>query len=199
MSAAASHRHVDRPTGTPQDAPVPGNSRLHLAHLTHRHDGTHVVTDALPSATADRALRDRRYVISQTLRLCCFLAATLLPLPLPARLALIAASVALSWAAVVAANAGPARVRRRVPVALVPTPGTRGGHDAQPGPRYQRESLRYRLRWNVAYALLQVYGPAQLGGDADPRTQMLVQRAAHRLPQAAPAALPPVAPRRRQP
>lgn len=43
-----------------------------------------------------------------------------------------------------------------------------------------RERLLYRLRWRLRYALLQVYGPAQLGSGDDPREQMLRDREDHR-------------------
>lgn len=158
-------------------------------HLPHRHEGTYVVTNALPSGTADRDLRKRRYVISQAVRLCCFLGAVLLPLPMLARLALMAASIALPWGAVIAANAGPARIRQRInippavelPQAADSTPtaddGTRAA--SRPGRPQKHESVWYRLRWRVSYALLQAYGPAQLSGDSDPRQQMLTERTNH--------------------
>jgi len=44
----------------------------------------------------------------------------------------------------------------------------------------QRESLRYRISWRLSFALLQIYGPAQLGSGNDPREQMLRDREDHR-------------------
>ncbi len=177
----------DATTGAPDARTARPQRRL---HLPHRHDGTYVVTSALPGRTADRDLRTRRYVISQAVRLCCFLAAALLPLPMLARLALMAASIVLPWGAVIAANAGPARSRRRInvlpttelpqaassaPTADTGTPTARGADTAQ-----KRESAWYRLRWRMSYALLQAYGPAQLSGGNDPRQQMLTERTDHR-------------------
>ena len=183
MTAAPSRRRLDAPARSPVDGTPRAHSRL---HLPRRNDGTHALTSALPSRAADRDLRTRRYVISQTVRLCCFLAAALLPLPMLARLALMAASIALPWAAVIAANAGPARIRQRVNV-LPPQPADPGSaaSTARSG-----ESLLYRLRWRMSYALLQTYGPAELSRNDDPRQQMLTDRANHMKSVPADPALP---------
>jgi hypothetical protein len=73
-----------------------------------------VITAALPSATSDRHTRMRRYVLSQACRVVCFVAAVAAPLPLLGRMVLIALSIILPWGAVVAANAGPARINPRM-------------------------------------------------------------------------------------
>ncbi len=84
-----------------------GRRRLHLPGGP---DPTFVITAALPSATSDRHTRMRRYVLSQAVRVLCFIAAVVAPLPLLGRMILIALSIVLPWGAVVAANAGPARI-----------------------------------------------------------------------------------------
>ncbi len=66
-----------------------------------------VVTSAGLSGTADRKLRQRRYVITQAIRVSCFVLAVALPVPLWAKLVLIVGAFTLPWIGVVAANAGP--------------------------------------------------------------------------------------------
>ena len=73
-----------------------------------------VVTNAGLSGTDDRELRERRYILSQGLRMVCFLLAVVLPVPLWAKLLLMVGAFALPWMGVVAANAGPTVQRRRV-------------------------------------------------------------------------------------
>jgi threonine/homoserine/homoserine lactone efflux protein len=80
-----------------------------------------VVTSAGRSGTADRRLRQRRYAQTQALRLLCFILAVALPVPLWAKLVLIAGAFVLPWLGVVAANAGPAVERTRT-TALVERP-----------------------------------------------------------------------------
>jgi hypothetical protein len=72
---------------------------------------TFVVTTAGMSGSDDRRLRQRRYLITQVVRLCCFVLAVALPVPLWAKLLLIVGAFALPWMGVVAANGGPIRER----------------------------------------------------------------------------------------
>lgn len=39
-------------------------------------------------------------------------------------------------------------------------------------PRHERYGWFWRLRWNLEYGLLQVYGPAHLDDSRDPRVEM---------------------------
>ncbi len=73
-----------------------------------------LVTTAGLSAAEDRRGRTRRYLISQGIRVACVLLAVLLPVAPVWKIGFIAASIILPWFGVVAANAGPARDRRRV-------------------------------------------------------------------------------------
>jgi hypothetical protein len=72
-----------------------------------------VVTSAGMSGTEDRELRERRYAITQALRMLCFLLAVFLPVPLWLKLVFVAGAFALPWMGVVAANAGPTKERAR--------------------------------------------------------------------------------------
>jgi hypothetical protein len=81
-----------------------------------------VVTTAGRSGSEDRRLRQRRYARTQAVRLVCFLLAVSLPVPVWAKLALIAGALVLPWMGVVAANAGPALDRRQRSEALVERP-----------------------------------------------------------------------------
>lgn len=80
-----------------------------------------VVTSARMSHTDDIALRQRRYVMTQSLRVVCVIAAVMLPVPLFWKGVLMVGAVALPWFGVVMANAGPT-VRRRRRTALVERP-----------------------------------------------------------------------------
>jgi hypothetical protein len=73
------------------------------------------------SHTEDLALRQRRYVIMQSLRIFCVITATLLPVGLAWKGVLILGAVALPWFGVVMANAGPTVSRKRK-TALVDRP-----------------------------------------------------------------------------
>lgn len=73
-----------------------------------------LVTTAGLSELEDRRQRTRSYLISQGIRVVCVLLAVALPVPPVWKLGLIAASIALPWFGVIAANAGPALDRRRV-------------------------------------------------------------------------------------
>jgi hypothetical protein len=72
-----------------------------------------VVTSAGLSGTEDRKLRQRRYAITQAIRVSCFVLAVALPVPLWAKLILIVGAFTLPWMGVVAANAGPTVQRGR--------------------------------------------------------------------------------------
>jgi hypothetical protein len=80
-----------------------------------------VVTTAGRSGSEDRRLRQRRYARTQAVRLVCFLLAVALPVPVWAKLVLIAGALVLPWLGVVAANAGPSVDRTRT-TALVDRP-----------------------------------------------------------------------------
>lgn len=82
-------------------------------HSSHGSSPVTVVTTARRSHTDDIALRQRRYVLMQSLRVVCVLLATLLPVALAWKGLLILGAVALPWFGVVMANAGPTVQRRR--------------------------------------------------------------------------------------
>ncbi|MCW2584522.1 MAG: hypothetical protein JWN55_38 [Frankiales bacterium] len=82
---------------------------------------TVLVTSAGRSGTEDRRLRQRRYLITQAIRIACFVLAVALPVPLWAKLVLIVGAFTLPWMGVVAANAGPT-VERHRPMATVDRP-----------------------------------------------------------------------------
>ena len=95
-----------------------------------------VVTSAGLSHTDDMRLRLRRYAWTQAARITCFVLAVTLPVPLIARLLLIAGAVALPWMGVVAANAGPVVSRTKpspAPVMPLRPPG-------YSGPKHQHET-----------------------------------------------------------
>ena len=72
-----------------------------------------VVTTAGRSHTDDLGLRQRRYLLTQSVRVACLLLAATLPVPLLAKGALLVGAVVLPYFGVVMANAGPARDRRQ--------------------------------------------------------------------------------------
>lgn len=78
----------------------------------------HSVTSAGLSHTDDIALRQRRYVITQSARIVCVVLAALLPVSLPLKGVFMAGAVMLPWFGVVMANAGPTRSRAHVPSAM---------------------------------------------------------------------------------
>ena len=92
--------------------------QLHSRSHTSGSPAVTVVTSAGMSHTDDIALRQRRYVLMQSMRLACVVLATLLPVALAWKGVLILGAVALPWFGVVMANAGPT-VRRKGPNALV--------------------------------------------------------------------------------
>ncbi len=90
-----------------------------------RHDrssgGITVVTSAGRSHSEDIDLRQRRYVITQSIRILCVVLAAALPVPLEWKGLLLGGAIALPWFGVVMANAGPAVGRARK-TALVARP-----------------------------------------------------------------------------
>lgn len=80
-----------------------------------------VVTSAGLSHTDDIALRQRRYVMTQSVRIVCVILATALPVPLIYKGLLLLGAIALPWFGVVMANAGPT-VHRRKETALRGSP-----------------------------------------------------------------------------
>ncbi len=72
-----------------------------------------IVTSAGRSHSEDIALRQRRYVLTQSLRIVCVLLAALLPVSLAWKGVFMAGAVLLPWFGVVMANAGPTVGRRR--------------------------------------------------------------------------------------
>ena len=72
-----------------------------------------VVTSAHLSHTDDIAIRQRRYILTQSTRIACVVLATLLPVPLIWKGVFILGAVALPWFGVVMANAGPTVSRRQ--------------------------------------------------------------------------------------
>ena len=83
-----------------------------------------IVTSAGLSHSEDISLRQRRYVISQSVRIACVLLAVVLPVALPWKGLLLVGAIALPWFGVVMANAGPTRERAQATALLarpVPT------------------------------------------------------------------------------
>ena len=74
---------------------------------------TVTVTTARLSHTDDIALRERRYVATQMVRVVCVVLGVALPVPVPVKLLLFLGAVCLPWFGVVMANAGPTVSRRR--------------------------------------------------------------------------------------
>ena len=65
------------------------------------------VTTARMSHTQDLALRQRRYVLTQAVRIVCVILGVAVPAPLPIRMLLFSGAIFLPWFGVVMANAGP--------------------------------------------------------------------------------------------
>lgn len=65
------------------------------------------ITSAGLSHTDDIALRQRRYVQTQAVRILCVILATTLPVPVVWKFLFILGAVVLPWFGVVMANAGP--------------------------------------------------------------------------------------------
>ena len=72
-----------------------------------------VVTAARMSHTDDISLRQKRYVITQSVRIACVVLATMLPVSLFWKGVFMLGALALPWFGVVMANAGPTVSRRR--------------------------------------------------------------------------------------
>lgn len=81
-----------------------------------------VVTTAGRSHSADIDLRQRRYLITQSVRIVCVVLAVALPVPVFWKAAFILGAVALPWFGVVMANAGPTARSRSERNALVARP-----------------------------------------------------------------------------
>ncbi len=72
-----------------------------------------LVTTAGRSHSDDIALRQRRYVMTQSVRIVCVVLAAFLPVPVAWKGVLILGAVLLPWFGVVMANAGPTVGRSR--------------------------------------------------------------------------------------
>ena len=72
-----------------------------------------VVTSAHLSHTDDITLRQRRYVLTQSVRIACVVLATMLPVALAWKGLLVLGAIGLPWFGVVMANAGPTVSRKR--------------------------------------------------------------------------------------
>ena len=72
-----------------------------------------VVTAAGRSHSEDIVVRQRRYLMTQSVRVACLLLAAVLPVPLAVKGVFILGAVVLPYFGVVMANAGPSRDRRR--------------------------------------------------------------------------------------
>jgi hypothetical protein len=73
------------------------------------------------SHTDDISLRQRRYVITQSVRIACVVLATMLPVSLVWKGVFMLGAIGLPWFGVVMANAGPT-VSRRKKTSLVDRP-----------------------------------------------------------------------------
>lgn len=88
----------------------------------HHRPEVAVVTTAGRSHSEDIALRQRRYLYTQSLRMVCVVLAVALPVPVVWKGLLILGAVALPWFGVVMANAGPTARSRGERNALVERP-----------------------------------------------------------------------------
>ena len=84
-------------------------------HVRHDRSAEHVtvVTSAGRSHSDDITLRQRRYVLTQSVRIVCVVLAVALPVPVVWKTLLLLGAVALPWFGVVMANAGPTVGRSR--------------------------------------------------------------------------------------
>lgn len=73
-------------------------------------DEVYRITEARSALSDDQDHRKRAYLIAMSLRVVCFLAAILVPAPMPVRVSLAAAAIFLPYFAVIIAN----QARRRV-------------------------------------------------------------------------------------
>lgn len=83
--------------------------------MRHDRSGSEVtvVTSAAMSHTDDIALRQRRYVMTQSVRMLCVVLAAALPVSLAWKGVLMVGAIGLPWFGVVMANAGPTVKRTR--------------------------------------------------------------------------------------
>ncbi|MDP3712512.1 MAG: DUF3099 domain-containing protein [Mycobacteriales bacterium] len=79
------------------------------------------VTTAALSHADDMRLRQKRYLITQAVRVSCVLLAVLLPVGLWWKAAFIVGSIVLPWMGVVSANAGPTRSKATLTAVGSPT------------------------------------------------------------------------------
>ena len=85
----------------------------------HHRPEVAVVTTAGRSHSEDISLRQRRYLITQSVRMVCVVLAVVLPVPPLWKATFIVGALALPWFGVVMANAGPTARGRRERNALV--------------------------------------------------------------------------------
>jgi len=85
---------------------------IRVRHDRSAHQVT-LVTTAARSHSDDIALRQRRYVLTQSVRIVCIVLAAFLPVPVAWKGVLILGAVLLPWFGVVMANAGPTVGRAR--------------------------------------------------------------------------------------
>ncbi|MGH3320132.1 MAG: DUF3099 domain-containing protein [Streptosporangiaceae bacterium] len=71
-----------------------------------RDEDSYTITDARSPLSRDIAHRQRRYLITMGIRTAGLLVAVLVPIPLPAKIAAMAAAIVLPYFAVVIANGG---------------------------------------------------------------------------------------------
>ncbi len=88
---------------------------MHVPSERSRRSPVAVVTTAGRSRSEDVGLRQRRYLLTQSVRVVCLLLAATLPVPMAWKGVLILGAVVLPYFGVVMANAGPTRDRRRGP------------------------------------------------------------------------------------
>ena len=72
-----------------------------------------MVTSAHLSHSDDIKLRERRYILTQSMRMVCVVLAALAPVPLVWNGVFLVGAIALPWFGVVMANAGPSRHTQR--------------------------------------------------------------------------------------
>ena len=85
---------------------------VHVRHDRSDTPGVASITSAGLSHTDDIALRQRRYVLTQSVRILCVILATALPVPVVWKFLFILGAVVLPWFGVVMANAGPTVSRK---------------------------------------------------------------------------------------
>jgi hypothetical protein len=83
------------------------------------HDDVNVITEARPSYDDEFRARRKRYVIMMAMRLPCLVLAVLLYRTPWLAVLIILVSIPLPWMAVLIANDGPARTKKRAPRGVV--------------------------------------------------------------------------------